>query len=188
MRERIKTLRHYRQRFLQGAEFVFRRPRVWMGKQYNMGDPVPETLATNERKLRIFWDVGYIEIAQFEDILAAAELRPADNPASVVVELAEYGIVVPDGVEVERAGTWYEITLADGRKGKVNGREEVREFLADPDAFIGEGDVPDGVTVEERGGGWYDVFLQDGTEHTVRGKDALREYLAGISAEEGAEE
>ena len=80
------------------------------------------------------------------------------------------------------------ITLADGRKGKVNGREEVREFLADPDAFIGEGDIPDGVTVEERGGGWYDVFLQDGTEHTVRGKDALREYLAGISAEEEAEE
>ena len=185
--QRVRTLRHYRQRFLPGAEFVFRRPRVWMNKQYAIGAPVPASLLENKGKLRIFWDAGFIEIAQFEEILDAAMNREG-SVTSAVVELAEHGIMVPDDVMVDREGTWYEITLADGRKGKVNGREEVGAFLADPDAFIGDGDIPEGVTVEERGGGWYDVFLQDGTEHTVRGRDALREYLAGVSAEEDAEE
>ncbi|MYC97279.1 MAG: hypothetical protein F4X14_20170 [Caldilineaceae bacterium SB0661_bin_32] len=125
-RRKVRTLRHYRQRFLPGAAFVFRRPRVWMGKRYAAGDACPESLVDNRAKCETFWENEWIELAQFEEILAAAKASGS------LMELAEHGIAVPDGVQVERKGGWYEIRLAGGRVEKVKGREGVREFLAGP--------------------------------------------------------
>jgi len=185
-RGKVRTLRHYRQRFLPGAAFVFRRPRAWLGKRYEAGDACPESLVDNRAKCETFWENEWIELAQFEEILEAA------RASGSLMELAERGIAVPEGVQVERKGGWYEITLADGRIERVKGREEVRAFLAGPlPAATAFGDaggalaelaehgiaLPAGATAE-RANAWYDVSLPNGFADKLHGRDAVREFVA----------
>lgn len=180
-RRKVRTLRHYRQRFLPGAAFIFRRPRVWMGKQYQTGDPCPESLVSNRAKCETFWENEWIELAQFEEILEAAKVSGS------LMDLAEHGIAVPERVLVERKGTWYEISLPDGQREKVNGREGVRAFLAELPRSVLEGPkgelaehgivLPAGSTVG-RSGDWYDVALPNGFADKLHGHEAVREFAA----------
>ena len=67
MRRKVRTLRHWKQRFDKNAEFVWRRPLVYAGRAYRPGDSIPSDLGKNKTKLRRFWESKTIELAQFED-------------------------------------------------------------------------------------------------------------------------
>jgi len=78
MRTKIRTLRHWKQRFQKDAEFIWRRPVTWQGKQVKAGDLIPKSLAENPTKLRRFWESRAIELAQFEepDVLTGQKHEP----------------------------------------------------------------------------------------------------------------
>ena len=67
MRRKVRTLRHWKQRFHKDAEFVWRRPVTYAGEGCRPGDLIPNTLMANKAKLRRFWESGTIELAQFEE-------------------------------------------------------------------------------------------------------------------------
>lgn len=62
----ISKFRHWKQRFEPGAKFIFRRGLTYGPKTYQPGDLIPDELQNNRKKLRLFWDSGYIELAEFE--------------------------------------------------------------------------------------------------------------------------
>lgn len=66
MPRKVRTLRHWKQRFNKNAEFVWRRSLTFQGKRTKIGDEIPETLAENPTKLRRFWESSVIELAEFE--------------------------------------------------------------------------------------------------------------------------
>ena len=61
-------LRHWKQRFEPGARFVFRRLTRWGDRAYQPGDPIPEDLQQNTRRLRAMWDARRIELAEFPEL------------------------------------------------------------------------------------------------------------------------
>lgn len=65
-RTKVRTLRHWKQRFDKNAAFVFRRRIIYDGKQYKPGDAIPKVLQSNPTKLRRFWESKTIELALFE--------------------------------------------------------------------------------------------------------------------------
>lgn len=67
MRRRVRTLRHWKQRFHRDAEFIWRRSLTYGGESCAPGDPIPDALVANKAKLRRFWESGTIELAQFEE-------------------------------------------------------------------------------------------------------------------------
>ncbi len=77
-RNRVRTLRHWKQRFDKNAEFVFRRTKKWTGREYLPGDPIPEELAANPAKLRRFWESNMIELAEFEEPNVLTGQAPED--------------------------------------------------------------------------------------------------------------
>lgn len=60
--------RHWKQRFTPGARFKFRKRGNWYGKTYDVGDPIPQELQDDHRRLRRAWDTRLIELEVFEPI------------------------------------------------------------------------------------------------------------------------
>ena len=63
---RVRRLRHWKQRFDPGVQFIWRRAVRWHGKLVKTGDKIPKALAEHPTKLRRFWESGVIELANFE--------------------------------------------------------------------------------------------------------------------------
>lgn len=64
--KKIRTLRHWKQRFHRNAKFVMRRKKTFGGKVYEPGDEIPAELQAHPTKLRRFWEAKVIELAEFE--------------------------------------------------------------------------------------------------------------------------
>lgn len=64
---KVRKLRHWKQRFVKGAAFVWNKPTVYAGTRYNPGEPLPEDLAAQPTKLRRFWESRMIALADFEE-------------------------------------------------------------------------------------------------------------------------
>ena len=114
-RQKVRTLRHWRQRFDPNAEFVFRRPCRYGGVQYQPGDVIPDVLKAAKMRLQFLWRANRIELAEFES--APDDTLPDD-------------VLVPEGVSVQRRGSWYDVTLADGTEQKVRGKGALDALLA----------------------------------------------------------
>ena len=104
-------LRNWRERFNPGVEFVFRRPILWLDKQYLPGDTLPDDLKTNRGKLRTLWDAGRIELRDMVD----TELPYA----------------------IEQRGNWYFVRTADGSEYKANGKRKLAELLKEIESANG---------------------------------------------------
>lgn len=121
MPRKIRTLRHWKQRFDPNASFIWRKQQVFAGVTFKAGDSIPDDLAKNKTKLRRFWESKVIELAEFDRGLAIASLG---------LQLPD-GVVVPDDVVVEEGnGSWYEVGI-DGNDGrlKVNGKNALVDFI-----------------------------------------------------------
>ena len=119
-RQKVRTLRHWRQRFDPNAEFVFRRPSTYGGVQYQPGDVIPDKLKAAKMRLQFMWRANRIELAEFET--APNGTPPDDTPPD--------DLLLPEGVTVERNSSWYDVTLADGTEQKVRGRDALEALLA----------------------------------------------------------
>ncbi len=64
MPEQVSAVRHWKQRFREEGPFRWRRPTVYGGREFAIGDPVPEGLLSRV-KVRRFWRSGRIEMADF---------------------------------------------------------------------------------------------------------------------------
>lgn len=64
---KVRTLRHWKQRFDENAEFVFRKAVTYATVEFKAGDPIPEDLKNKTTKLRRFWESNVVELAQFEE-------------------------------------------------------------------------------------------------------------------------
>lgn len=85
MRKKVRTLRHWKQRFNKNADFIWRRPIIWQGENMEPGDPIPEALAKNPTKLRRFWESRVIELAEFEE----PDVLTGQKPQAPVVKEPE---------------------------------------------------------------------------------------------------
>lgn len=62
----VARLRHWRQRFQKGAKYIWRRRIIWEGKETVVGAECPESLTSNPKKLRLFWEAKTIELRDFD--------------------------------------------------------------------------------------------------------------------------
>lgn len=89
MRRKVRSLRHWKQRFHRDAEFIWRRPVTYGGESCRPGDPIPDILMANKAKLRRFWESGTIELAQFEEPnVLTGQMRRTTSAEDMVSELA----------------------------------------------------------------------------------------------------
>ncbi len=112
--KKVRTLRHWKQRFKKDAAFIWRRPKIYQGKQYMPGDPLPQDLTKAITKLRRFWEGGVIELAQFEDPNVATGL--VDNTVTKGVKVVE---VKP---------SWYTVTRGN-ETFKIHGKRKLAVLL-----------------------------------------------------------
>lgn len=137
MRNKVRRLRHWKQRFHPDAEFIFRRPVNFLGKRYEPNDPIPQALADHKTKLRRFWESGIIELALFEAPNVATGVvdepkEEADDEVQLLIDTA------PDGVEVERGnGSWFVVRVGE-EEHKVNGKAALEEKLAELEAELSD--------------------------------------------------
>ena len=110
----IRKVRHWKQRWDPSAPMIFRRRVRWGDRAYEPGDPIPDDLAANRRKLRNFWEASWIELAGFI----------APDVATGQVEAA-----LPEGVIVEQRGSWYYVTTPGGEQ-RVRGKDALQQLLA----------------------------------------------------------
>ncbi len=122
MPRRIRTLRHWRQQYDPNAEFVWRRPSVFMGVCYKPGEKIPAELQKNKTKLKRFWESKWIELALFDEKTGIVKEFDLDLPE---------GIEVPDDVQVEQAnGSWFSVSAAGNDTPlKLNGKKAVVDFI-----------------------------------------------------------
>ena len=104
VRTKIRTLRHWKQRFNKNSKFVWRRAKVFAGIQYAIGDDLPEDVAMT--KLRRFWESGVIELAEFQAPNVATglvdeDLEPVDDEDPDESEGDESEDDEPEDVPVE---------------------------------------------------------------------------------------
>ena len=67
MREKVRTLRHWKQQYDPNADFIFRRGLQYGPETFEPGDDIPQALKDNKGKLRRFWEAGWIELALFDE-------------------------------------------------------------------------------------------------------------------------
>lgn len=139
--------RHWKERFDPHADFVF-------AKRFNLGldrknpwvedgDPVPKDRRMkalnvrvdrrkeqvgrylNVHRLRMWWDAGWIRLAEFD----APDVQSGSGPApeKIIENSAPKGVA-----DVEPLGAgWYKITLPDGKSCKVRGKAKAEAKLAE---------------------------------------------------------
>jgi hypothetical protein len=78
---RIRTLRHWKQRFDKNAKFIWRKTLTWEGVPTVLGELIPVSMEENKNKLRRFWEAGAIELAEFEapDVLTGRKAEKAEK-------------------------------------------------------------------------------------------------------------
>lgn len=75
--------RHWKQRFSEGAQYVWNKSVLWMGEQVATGSLIPDDLRSNRNRLRRFWESGVIALADFvaPDVTTGQVPQPvADEP------------------------------------------------------------------------------------------------------------
>jgi hypothetical protein len=88
-KRKVRTLRHWKQRYDKNAKFIWRKPLTWAGKKVTVGDPIPEDF--QPAKLRRFWESGVIELAEFKEpknILTGGDM--ANKPDAPKVPANEF--------------------------------------------------------------------------------------------------
>ena len=145
----VRKLRHWKQRYDPNAAFIWRRRAVWDSQDYGVGEPIPESLASNRRKLRTMWEAKKIELAEFDAPVVAnwqagaAVVLTADPVIEVESEApaadagetpAEPPTDAPSadvGAEpqIERSGPWYTVTFPNGHTQRVRGKEALETLL-----------------------------------------------------------
>ena len=65
MAREIRKVRHWKQKWDPDAPMIWRRRVLWGDRYYEPGEPVPDDLAANRKKLRRFWESSWIERADF---------------------------------------------------------------------------------------------------------------------------
>lgn len=161
MRTKVRTLRHWKQRFQKDAEFIWRRPITWRGKLVKAGDPIPEALATNPTKLRRFWEARVIELAQFEepDVLTGQKpeepvVDPIDEniplgPSEPVDHVQVYAEDVPIDEIIDLALTDFGGTIAEWNALEWLDREERLQNVVEMMLDMGDEDETTDETSEE---------------------------------------
>lgn len=119
----VRRLRHWKQRFNQNAEFVWRKQMTFGGETVKPGQPIPQELKDNPVKLRRFWESRAIELAEFD------EPNVATGVAAEPVEVEE--VEGLPGVTLERKGRCTVVTTARGEKIKVDGKKKLNALLSD---------------------------------------------------------
>ena len=102
---KVRKLRHWKQRFDKGAEFIWRKAVTWQGKAVKLGTPIPVSLKNNRAKLRRFWEAHVIELAEFEEpqnVLTGKAEAPVEpevplGPSEPVEHVDVHGEQVPIG-------------------------------------------------------------------------------------------
>lgn len=94
---KVRSLRHWKQRWDPNAAFVFRRVTDWDGTRFEAGDLVPEEFiaAVGRTKLRRWWESQRIELAEFEAPVTSHGMpvvKEAPVPSEVVPELREEAV------------------------------------------------------------------------------------------------
>lgn len=111
----IRRNRHWKQRFDESADFVWRRRITMNGRVFEPGDPVDKDLfpaSVLRVKLRRFWEAGAIELAKFD--------RPD----------AKTGEVVDEDVPriVARVGPWYTVAHR-GQTHRALGKKKLEALM-----------------------------------------------------------
>ncbi len=78
----VRKIRHWKQRYVPGASFIWRRSILYNGQQFRPGDIAPDLGRTKERRL---WESGTIELANFDqpkDVSTGGDPRLAPQPSS----------------------------------------------------------------------------------------------------------
>ena len=149
MRKKVRTLRHWKQRFNKNADFIWRRPIIWQGENMEPGDPIPEALATNPTKLRRFWESRVIELAEFEepDVLTGQKPAPVvQEPETLLgsdIQLSDLDIngeTVPLGEIVQLAFEDSGLTVAEWNGQPDQDREERLQDVVEMMLDLGDED------------------------------------------------
>ena len=119
-----RRARHWKQRFDPGARFIFRQRGNWYGTTYEIGDPIPEQLQNDYRRLRRAWDQRRIELEVFEPI-SVPDGRPMSEVYGDVQQVSvEQAVEVIQGLDPEDVSLF---TVKDGIP-KVEAIENVLRF------------------------------------------------------------
>lgn len=155
MRKKVRTLRHWKQRFKNNADFIWRRPVIWQGKAVKAGDPIPKSLAENKTKLRRFWEARVIELAEFEepDVLTGQKpeapiVDPIDEniplgPSEDVTSVMVYDDEVSIDEIVDLALTDFGGTILEWNALEWLDREERMQNVVEMMLDLGEEDEPE---------------------------------------------
>lgn len=113
----VSRMRHWRQRYEKGAEYIWRRSVTWQGEQTVVGSKCPDSLTANPKKLRLFWEAKTIELMNFD----------GNNPKKK--HLRQDGTAKPDGqtpapVAPTKPATAEDLVSGSGRKWAVKGSDE----------------------------------------------------------------
>lgn len=84
---RKQRLRHWKQKFRPGAEFVWAKCLLFGGALTVPGRKIPKKLSANRNKVRRFWDSGAIQLAKFiaPDVATGQSKTKAGQTRSVPI-------------------------------------------------------------------------------------------------------
>ena len=125
MARKIRSLRHWKQRFNLNATFIWRKSGIYMGQAFKAGDEVPQDLTSKPTKLRNFWESQWIELAEFEepkDITTGTTLPDETSEQSVPEPTLAYEV---PGLSYTAKGNWFIVAMPDGSTQKINGQKNL---------------------------------------------------------------
>lgn len=132
----VRSLRHWKQRFDPGAQFIWRRAVIWNGEKVKLGSPVPQALLDQPTKLRRFWESSTIELAQFEaPDVQTGEVTPAAPK------------VAPEDLIAKEGNAWTVQGFDKKLRTKKEALAKAAELIANPPAPKPEGLALIGETV-----------------------------------------
>tara|TARA_R110000803_G_scaffold20201_5_gene52232 strand:- start:11840 stop:12253 length:414 start_codon:yes stop_codon:yes gene_type:complete len=113
----MAKVRHWKQKWDPEAPLVFRKRLLLNGVQVGPGTVVTKEIRSalgedefsQQRRLKLWWDSGYLEIQNW-----GLDVKPAEE--------------TPQIVEGKRG--WFKVTLADGSTKNVRGRQVAEALLA----------------------------------------------------------